>query len=300
MGPLKPNLLDLLVALFCFVAVFAVMAKVLLPRIGKALVGREYAIAGVSGLAEETQLEAQRVLAVCQAELAAARHEASRIRQAAHEEGAALLAEVRAEGLRAREEMVAASAVRLRADRAVAEAELREDVLGLATELAGRVVGEPLTDAFFAVHGGFRFGWRGSHYPGRPVEELWLAVGRDPDGGWYFDAYFLGRTPLPGGAPVAAAFARWLLAAAPEGRYEEEFLLLDGVPRSGSLLTVEVLLGREEAGGPEYLQVLLSGEAGGHAFEVCAPLECRRVVRAELEAAAQRLLGAAERSADRA
>ncbi|MDK9497610.1 hypothetical protein QEZ40_002551 [Streptomyces katrae] len=152
---------------------------------------------------------------------------------------------------------------------------------------------------------GFRYGWRGSHYPGEPVEDLWLAVDRDPDDGWCFDAYFLGRTALPGGAPLAAAFARWLLAAAPEGRYEEEFLLLDGEPQSGSrrladgaLLTVEVLLGREEAGGPEYLQVLLSGEVGGRAFEVCAPLECRRVDRAELEAAANRLLGDAERPPD--
>ncbi|MEU9718139.1 hypothetical protein [Streptomyces sp. NPDC047976] len=154
---------------------------------------------------------------------------------------------------------------------------------------------------------GFRFGWRGSHYPGGPVEELWLAVGGEPGGGWCFDAYFIGRTPLPGGAPLAAAFARWLLAAAPEGRYEEEFLLLDGEPQSGSrrladgtLLTVEVLLGREEAGGPEYLQVLLFGEVGGYAFEVCAPLECRRVVRAELEAAAERLLGGTERPPGRA
>ncbi|MFD0353977.1 hypothetical protein ACFVHW_09530 [Streptomyces sp. NPDC127110] len=147
MGPLKPNLVDLLVALFCFVAVFAVMAKVLLPRIEKALAVREYAIEGVTGLAGGTRLEAERVLAVCQAELAAARQEASRIRQAALEEGAVLLAEVRAEGLRAREELVAAAAVQLDADRGIAEAELREDVLGLATELAGRILGEPLTDA---------------------------------------------------------------------------------------------------------------------------------------------------------
>ncbi|MGE7386916.1 hypothetical protein ACQKM2_15685 [Streptomyces sp. NPDC004126] len=147
MGPLKPNVIDLIVALLCFAAAFALMAKVLLPRIGKVLVAREAAIDGVLASCEDTQLEAQRVLAVYQAELAAARHEASRIRQTALEEGAALLAEVRAEGVRAREELVAASAVQLQADRVVAEAELREDVLGLATELAGRILGEPLTDA---------------------------------------------------------------------------------------------------------------------------------------------------------
>ncbi|WP_331728235.1 hypothetical protein [Streptomyces sp. NBC_00158] len=147
MGPLKPNLIDLLVALLCFTAVFAVMAKVLLPRIGKALMAREDAIGGVMERCEDRRLEAQYVLGVYQAELAAARRDASRIRQTALEEGAALLAAVRAEGVRAREELAAASAVQLEADRVVAEAELREDVLGLATELAGRILGEPLTDA---------------------------------------------------------------------------------------------------------------------------------------------------------
>ncbi|MFJ3528196.1 MULTISPECIES: hypothetical protein [unclassified Streptomyces] len=145
---------------------------------------------------------------------------------------------------------------------------------------------------------GFRFGWRGSHYPGRPVEDLWLAINKDPDGPWWLDAYFIGRTTLTSGAPRAAAFAQWLMACPPEGRYEKEFMLVDSEPQSesgrladGTRLTVEVLLGREEACGPEYLQVLLSGETRNfHAFEVCAPLDCQRVHRAGLEAAAARLL----------
>ncbi|MEV7730303.1 hypothetical protein AB0P15_37165 [Streptomyces sp. NPDC087917] len=144
---------------------------------------------------------------------------------------------------------------------------------------------------------GLRFGWRGSHYPGAPVDDLWLAVGKDPSGTYCFDAFFIGRTTLRGGAPRAVAFAQWLLASPPEDRYEEEFMLVDGEPQSGSRrlvdgtrLTVEILLGREEADGPEYLQVLLSGETRDFAFEVCAPLVCQRVLRAELEAAAARLL----------
>lgn len=144
---------------------------------------------------------------------------------------------------------------------------------------------------------GFRFGWRGSHYPSVPVDDHWLEVGQDHVGAWYFDAYFIGRTTLSGGAPRAAAFAQWLLVSPPEGRYEKEFMLVDGEPQSGSRrladgtrLTVEILLGREEAGGPEYLQVLLFGEIGNLAFEVCAPLECQQVLRPELEAAAARFL----------
>lgn len=147
MGPLKPNLMDLLFALLCFAVVFALMAKVLLPRIGKALEARAAATEGVLERCEDMHRDAQLVLALCEAELSAARHEASRIRQAALEEGAALVAAVRAEGQRACGELVAASAVQIEADRVVAEAELREDVLGLATELAGRILREPLTEA---------------------------------------------------------------------------------------------------------------------------------------------------------
>ena len=54
--------------------------------------------------------------------------------------------EVRAEGQRQRDELVASARAQLEADRIVAEAALREDVLRLATELAGRILGEPITD----------------------------------------------------------------------------------------------------------------------------------------------------------
>ncbi|MFG2979086.1 hypothetical protein ACGFYY_39620 [Streptomyces sp. NPDC048331] len=146
MGPLKPNVIELITGLITFLAVFAALAKVLLPRIDKILAEREEATTGVLERAGAVQLDAQRVRAAYQAELTAARHEASQIRQAALEEGAALLAAVRAEGQKAREEMVAAATVQLEADRVIAEAELREGVLALAAELAGRILGEPLTD----------------------------------------------------------------------------------------------------------------------------------------------------------
>ncbi|MCX4826014.1 hypothetical protein OG883_40790 [Streptomyces sp. NBC_01142] len=146
---------------------------------------------------------------------------------------------------------------------------------------------------------GFRLGWRGIRYPGMSIDDLWLAVGKAPDGTWWFDAYFIGRVTLRGGAPRAAAFAQWLLTPPPEVQYEKEFILVHGEPQcrsrqiaDGTRLTIEILMGREEAGGPEYLQVLPSGETPrqGIAFEVCAPLECQPVPRADLEAAAARLL----------
>ncbi|MER6569854.1 hypothetical protein ABT288_27610 [Streptomyces sp. NPDC001093] len=146
MGPLEPKILDLIVALICFVPVWAIMAKVLLPRLEKTLAARDDAIEGRLEQSEEARAEAARIYAEYQAELSAARHEAAQTRQAATEEGAALIAALRAEGQQVREKLIAEAKVQLDADRILAEAELREDVFGLATELASRMVGEPLAD----------------------------------------------------------------------------------------------------------------------------------------------------------
>ena len=53
---------------------------------------------------------------------------------------------MRAEGQRQREEIVAAGHSQLEADRKAASSALRQDVGKLATELAGKLVGESLED----------------------------------------------------------------------------------------------------------------------------------------------------------
>ncbi|WP_330461654.1 hypothetical protein OIB37_35230 [Streptomyces sp. NBC_00820] len=146
MGPLNPPHPELIVGLVCFALVFVIFAKVLVPRIEKILAAREEAIEGTAERAVALNEEARRILSEYQAELSAARHEAARIRETATEEGAALLAALRAEGVREREDLVASAKTQLEADRIIAEAELREDIFALATELAGRIVGEPLDD----------------------------------------------------------------------------------------------------------------------------------------------------------
>ncbi|MFF2081636.1 hypothetical protein ACFVXG_43565 [Kitasatospora sp. NPDC058162] len=146
MGPLKPDVAQLVIGLVCFFLIFGILGAVLLPRIEKVLGERRDATEGGVERAEEARAEAQRVYEEFQAELTAARHEAAVIRQTATEEGAALIAQLRAEGQALRDGMLAEAQVQLAADRVLAEAELREDVIRLAGELAGRVVGEPLAD----------------------------------------------------------------------------------------------------------------------------------------------------------
>ncbi|MFJ6836735.1 hypothetical protein [Streptomyces sp. NPDC091209] len=146
MGPLNPFHPELVVGLICFLSVFGVFAKLLVPRIQGTLTEREDAIEGTMERAEAVQEEARRIYAEYQEELSAARHEAAQVRQSATEEGAGLLATLRDEGRKQRENLVAAARAQLEADCIIAEAELREGVFTLATELAGRMVGEPLGD----------------------------------------------------------------------------------------------------------------------------------------------------------
>ncbi|MFC5723064.1 F0F1 ATP synthase subunit B [Streptomyces gamaensis] len=145
-GPLKPDVAPLVLGAVLFFILFAVMAKALLPRINKVLVEREQATDGRIEEAEGTRAEAERVHAEYQELLAEARHEAARLRQEAVEQGNAIIAELRAEGQRQREEIISAGHAVIDAERAVAEAELREQVGVLATELAGRIVGEDVKE----------------------------------------------------------------------------------------------------------------------------------------------------------
>src|SRR5919108_5992204 len=145
-NPLVPPIPELVIGLLAFVIVFGFLAKKLLPNINKVLEERREAIEGGIEKAEAAQTEAQSVLEQYKAQLAEARHEAARLRQEAQEQGAALIAEMRAEGQRQREEIVAAGHSQIEADRKQAFASLRNEIGTLATELAGRIVGESLED----------------------------------------------------------------------------------------------------------------------------------------------------------
>ncbi|TGB15012.1 hypothetical protein [Streptomyces sp. MZ04] len=147
LGPLKPDPHHLVVAAVLFGSVFLVVRRIL-PRLDRVLEVRAGILEGVTGgAAAELRLEAERVRDKREAMLAEARHEAALVRQQAREEGAALIAAAREDGVRERAELVASGQARIETERASAEAELRGQVSELASELASRIVGEPLPAA---------------------------------------------------------------------------------------------------------------------------------------------------------
>ncbi|MDT0270003.1 F0F1 ATP synthase subunit B [Streptomyces sp. DSM 44915] len=145
-SPVVPVVPEIVIGIICFGVVFFVFYKKLVPSINKALEERREAIEGGMEKAEATQAEARQTLESYKEQLAEARHEAARLRQEAKEQGAALIAEMREEGQRQREEIISAGHTQIEADRKQAAESLRQDVGKLAVELAGRLVGESLED----------------------------------------------------------------------------------------------------------------------------------------------------------
>ena len=146
LGPLAVDLPELIIGTVSFLIVFAVLWRVLMPRINTTLADRTDQIEGGLKRAEEAQAEAAQTLEQYQAQLADARHEASRLRQDAQEEGARILAELRAQGEAERQRLVTAAHEQIEADRAQAIQALRTEMGSLAVDLASRIVGETLNE----------------------------------------------------------------------------------------------------------------------------------------------------------
>jgi F-type H+-transporting ATPase subunit b len=146
LGPLAPDLTELIIGTIAFVIVFALLARVLMPRIQKTLAERTDAIEGGLKRADDAQAEAARVLKQYQDQLAEARHEASRLREEAKEQGAQIIAEMREQAQAEARRVTESAQAQLEAERQQAITSLRTEVGSLAMELASRIVGEALQD----------------------------------------------------------------------------------------------------------------------------------------------------------
>jgi F-type H+-transporting ATPase subunit b len=145
-NPLIPALPELIIGAVSFLIVFAVLGKVLLPRIQATLAERTDKIEGGLERATEAQAEANRTLERYRAQLAEARQEASRLREEAREQGAQIIVEMREQAQAEARRITEAAQAQLAADRQQALAALRQEVGALAVDLAGKIVGESLAD----------------------------------------------------------------------------------------------------------------------------------------------------------
>jgi F-type H+-transporting ATPase subunit b len=145
-NPLIPSLPELIIGTICFVLVFGVLGKMLIPRIQRTLAERTEQIEGGLAKAEQEQEEAQRLLDQYRQQLAEARHEAARLREEAREQGAQIIADMRQQAEAEARRVTESAQAQIQSERQQALASLRTEVGALATELASRIVGESLAD----------------------------------------------------------------------------------------------------------------------------------------------------------
>ena len=148
--PLESNFLvpngTFVVELIAFAIMFGIIAKFIVPPINRAMEARQDAIRKEFADLDAAKAEATSAKDEFQAQIEDARKEAARIREDSREQGAAIIAEMREQAQAEAARIVEHGKTQIEAERQQAIASLRAEAGGLATGLAGRIVGESLDD----------------------------------------------------------------------------------------------------------------------------------------------------------
>jgi F-type H+-transporting ATPase subunit b len=137
---------EIIVGLVAFAILYFVMSRALLPRLEKVYAERHDRIEGGFERAEQARAEARRALQEYRTRIGEAREEATRIRDAAREEGQRHSDEVLG---RAREEaarIVSEGRGELDEQRSQLRSDLQPDIARLSRELAGRILGREVRE----------------------------------------------------------------------------------------------------------------------------------------------------------
>ena len=145
-NPLLPDPVEIVAGVVFVIILTVIIWKFVVPRFEETYAERTAAIQGGMEKAEKAQAEAQAALQQYQAQLAEARSEAAKIREEAKTQGTQIIAELREQAQAEANRIRQAAESQIEAERAQVMIQLRNEIGGLATTLAGRIVGESLTD----------------------------------------------------------------------------------------------------------------------------------------------------------
>ncbi len=147
LGPLAPeHLSEVIVGIVLMLLIFVVMWKAIVPAFEKMYDERSSRIEGGIRRAAAAEAKAAAALAEYTDQLSTAREEAARIREDAKNAGAQIVAEAREKASKESARILDSGRTQLEAERAQLLVQLRSEVGGLATTLAGKIVGESLTN----------------------------------------------------------------------------------------------------------------------------------------------------------
>jgi F-type H+-transporting ATPase subunit b len=145
-NPLLPDTVEIVMAIVFVIILTVIIRKFVVPQFEATYAERTAAIQGGMEKAEKAQAEAEAALKTYQAQLAEARTEAAKIREDAKTQGTQIVAELREQAQAEATRIRLAAEAQLEAERTQVLTQLRSEIGGLATTLAGRIFGESLAD----------------------------------------------------------------------------------------------------------------------------------------------------------
>ena len=145
-NPLLPAPYDIVWSAVVFAIILFFFWKKVLPNVSAMLEARGAAIEGNIEKADAAQREAEEALAKYTAQLADARAEAGKIRDAARADGAKIVTEAKDLASTEAARITATAKAQIEAERQSALVSLKSEVGTLAIDLASGVIGEALTD----------------------------------------------------------------------------------------------------------------------------------------------------------
>lgn len=132
--------------ILAFAILIFILAKYVIPPVNKGLTDRQENIRQQFADAEKAKTDAEAEKEAYRAQIADARQEAARIREEAKEQGAHIIAEMRQQAQTEADRITTHAHAQIEAERSQALAQLKGEVGTIATQLAGRIVGESLDD----------------------------------------------------------------------------------------------------------------------------------------------------------
>jgi F-type H+-transporting ATPase subunit b len=145
MDKIIPLTSELLVSLVSFAVLFVVMWRFALPPITKMLDERAEKIKDSLEQAEQTRVEAERLLSEYKEQLAEARLESNRVIEQGRKVAETMKDEIVAKANEEREAILARAREEIEGEKRVALAELQASVADLSVAVAGRIIGSELS-----------------------------------------------------------------------------------------------------------------------------------------------------------
>lgn len=142
-----PNTTEMWVNIAAFVVLFLVMAKFAFPPITKMMDERAEKIRESLERAEETKVEAERLLEEYKVQMAAARAEAAQVIEQGRKVAESMKAEIVAKAKDEAEAEKAKAIEAIKAEKTAAMAEIKGEVADLSVAVAGKIIGSSLSKA---------------------------------------------------------------------------------------------------------------------------------------------------------